>query len=226
MKDFFKYPHLLFFIIAVVDLFVALVNYHSSIMVKDYIKIEGEVCNVETEQVLWHRQYVTRYNYDIVWYDEGEEYTKHLEEQADSVEEGTRMIWVHPDNKDAVLHNSVQIGKDVPIYILIGLASGAIGFVICKYRQETRRESKAERIERLEDTKLYSVMAMILATIGEIFFGVMCYQDYKRGEYITPVIYDVFLVIGVIGMIAFLQYKRAAKQLKKLGSSEQTWYSN
>lgn len=143
IRIFFRRLQLLFFIIAGVLLFVGLVNFHSSIAVKDYIETEGEICNVESKQVLWHQHYVTRYDYDIVWYDNTEKYTKHLEEQVDPEEEGVRTIWVRPDNKNAVLSNSVDIRQEVPLYLLVGLVSGAIGFIICKVQSNKRRETRA-----------------------------------------------------------------------------------
>lgn len=62
VRIFFRYPYLIFFIIAGVSLFVGLVNFHSSITVKDYIETEGEICNLESKQVLWHQHYVIRYD--------------------------------------------------------------------------------------------------------------------------------------------------------------------
>ncbi|MDD6291148.1 MAG: hypothetical protein PUA77_05075, partial [Lachnospiraceae bacterium] len=136
-----QYPQALFYMIAGLCLYVALVNYHSSIAVADYIETEGEICNLESEQVLWHQQYVASYDYDIVWYDDGEKYTKHLDEQVNSRDEGPCTIWVRPDNKDALLGNSTDMREDVPIYILVALASGVIAYFICKMRQ--KKESRA-----------------------------------------------------------------------------------
>ena len=88
---------------------------------------------------------------------------------------------MRPDNKNAILSNSVDFGQDVPLYLLVGLVSGAIGFFICKVRSNKRRETRAQRIERLEDTKMYSIMVIILTVIAMVMFGIMGYEDYKNG---------------------------------------------
>ena len=213
VRVFFRYPQLLFIIVAGVSLFAGLVNFHSSIAVKDYIETEGEICNVESKQVLWHQHYVTRYDYDIVWYDNSEKHTRHLEEQVDPEEEGVRTIWVRPDNKNAILSNSVDFGQDVPLYLLVGLVSGAIGFFICKVRSNKRRETRAQRIERLEDTKMYSIMVIILTVIAMGMFGIMGYEDYKNG-YIPSGVWDTYFALIVIIVVAFVMYRRAKKQLR------------
>ena len=213
VRIFFRYPQLLFIIVAGVSLFAGLVNFHSSIAVKDYIETEGEICNVESKQVLWHQHYVTRYDYDIVWYDNSKKYTKHLEDQVDPEEEGVRTIWVRPDNKSAILRNSVDFGQDVPLYLLVGLVSGAIGFFICKVRSNKRRETRAQRIERLEDTKMYSIMVIILTVIAMGMFGIMGYEDYKNG-YIPSGVWDTYFALIVIIVAAFVMYRRAKKQLR------------
>ena len=213
VRIFFRYPQLLFIIVAGVSLFAGLVNFHSSIAVKDYIETEGEICNVESKQVLWHQHYVTRYDYDIVWYDNSEKHTRHLEEQVDPEEEGVRTIWVRPDNKNAILSNSVDFGQDVPLYLLLGLVSGAVGFFICKVRSNKRRETRAQRIERLEDTKMYSIMVIILTVIALGMFGIMGYEDYKNG-YIPSGVWDTYFALIVIIVVAFVMYRRAKKQLR------------
>ena len=213
VRIFFRYPQLLFFIVAGVSLFVGLVNFHSAITVKDYIETEGEICNVESKQVLWHQHYVTRYDYDIVWYEGTKKHTRHLEEQVNPQEEGVRTIWVRPDNKNAILSNSVDFGQDVPLYLLVGLVSGAIGFFICKVRSNKRRETRAQRIERLEDTKMYSIMVIILTVIAMGMFGIMGYEDYKNG-YIPSGVWDTYFALIVIIVAAFVMYRRAKKQLR------------
>lgn len=214
LKRLWKYPYIIFFIFAFVWFYGGITNFHSSILLKDYIKVEGTVCNLETEQVKQNHGYVTRYNYDIVWYDDGEEYIKHLEHQVDYVAEGTKTIWVHPDNKDAVLFDSVTIGKDVPKFLIKALICAVIGIVLFEIKRRTRRENQAERDERLEDAKIYGILTMLCVVVGSIAFGVKCYLDYKQGEYISPTIWDVYIVVGIVGFIGLGVYLRAAKQLK------------
>ena len=212
VRIFFRYPYLIFFIIAGVSLFVGLVNFHSSITVKDYIETEGEICNLESKQVLWHQHYVTRYDYDIVWYEGTKKHTKHLEEQVNPEEEGARTIWVRPDNKNAILSNSVDIREEVPLNLLAGIVSGAIGFVLWNRQRSRRRETRAQRIERLEDTKMYSIMVIILSVIAMVMFGIIGYEDYKSG-YIISFVWDVYFALSVIIVAAFVIYRRAKKQL-------------
>lgn len=88
------------------------------------------VCNLEAEQVLHQQSYVTRYNYDLIWYDAGEEYVKHFDEQVDPREEGETTIWVHPDNVDAVFSHSDEIKNSGSVYLFIGIGSGIIGIFL------------------------------------------------------------------------------------------------
>lgn len=207
-------PYRLCFLIAAITLFIGLVNLHRSYIVKDYIENTGVIDNIESVRVLRRHQYVTEYNYDLTWFDNGEEYKKHFSGQVNLPEEGIVTIWVRPDNRDAVLHNSFEIKKEAPLYLIIALVTGVLGIVILFIFIRNRRESNAERIERLEDTEIYSMVGFIFCIVGIVMYVIMEYIEYKQGEYISPVTFDGIIAIGVIAVICLIMFFRARKQLK------------
>lgn len=215
MTFIFKSLHVFLWIVAAVFLFAGCTNYHSSVIVADYEKICGEICNVEEEEILRKGVYVTRYRYDIVWEDDGEEYVKHLDGQMDAPEEGPRDIWVRPDNMDAALSSSVDIGSEVTGNIAIAMAAGIAGFIAYAIRCAVRKENYAEKQERLENTRLYSMMAVILSVIAVAICGIMSYQEYKETLYFNPLDVDILIAFGLVGVVALIIFFCAGKQLKK-----------
>ena len=214
---FIKNPHVILWIVAAVFLFAGCTNYHSSVIVADYEKICGEICNVEEEEVLKKGVYVTRYSYDIVWEDDGEEYVKHLDGQMDALEEGLRDIWVRPDNMDAALSSSAEIGSDVTGNLAIALVAGLAGFIAYFICCAMRKESYAEKQERLENKRLYSMMAAILSLITVVICGIMSYQEYKETLYFNPLDADILIAFGVVGVVALIMFFSAGRQLEKSG---------
>ena len=215
MTFFLKSIHVFLWIVAAVFLFAGCTNYHSSVIVADYEKVCGEICNVEEEEVLRKGVYVTKYCYDIVWEDNGEEYVKHLDGQMDAPEEGPRDIWVRPDNMDAALSSSVEIGSEVTGNLVIALVAGFAGFIAYGIRCATRKESYAEKQERLENTRLYSMMAALLSLIAVVICGIMSYQEYKETLYFNPLDADILIAFGVVGVVALIIFLCTGRQLEK-----------
>ncbi|MBQ8188387.1 MAG: hypothetical protein IJZ44_01265 [Lachnospiraceae bacterium] len=212
---FVKNPHVILWIVAAVFLFAGCTNYHSSIIVKDYEKVRGEICNIEEEEVLRKGVYVTRYSYDVVWEDDGDEYVMHLDGQMDAPEEGLTDIWVRPDNMDAALSSSVEIGSEVTGNLAIALVAGLAGFIAYGIRCAARKESYAEKQERLENTRLYSMIAAILSLIAVAICGIMSYQEYKETLYFNPLDADILVAFGIVGVVALIIFLCAGRQLEK-----------
>jgi hypothetical protein len=212
---FIKNPHVILWIVAAVFLFAGCTNYHSSVIVADYEKICGEICNVEEEEVLRKGVYVTRYSYDIVWEDDGEEYVKHLDGQMDAPEEGLRDIWVRPDIMDAALSSSAEIGSEVTGNLAIALVAGLAGFIAYFICCAMRKESYAEKQERLENKRLCSMMAAILSLITVVTCGIMGYQEYKETLYFNPLDADILIAFGVVGVVALIIFLCTGRQLEK-----------
>lgn len=210
-----KKPYRLFFLLFGLFLFLGLASLHSSFLVKNYIKTTGEICNVESVRVLWHREYVTRYNYDLVWYDNGKQYEKHMNEQMNFHEEGEVTIWVSPDNRDAVLSNSVEIKDNAYLYLSISLLAGIVGLVIFIIHIINRRETREERMDRLENMEIGSMLLFILSLIGIAIQVIESYKDYRQGLYVNPVVFDISIACGVIAIICLILFFWAKRQLKK-----------
>lgn len=214
---FIKHPYLIFFIISAVCLLVAMVNSHSSVETKDYRETEGFICNLEETEELWHGRYVTRYEYDIVWYDQGQEYCKHLEGQIDYKEEGPGTIWVHPENTDAILGNPEDVSKDSPAYMLISIVTAIIGYILFKVQYNERRMSRSELEDYLFSVRIGSMLAVIFSVIGGIMVAVVNYNDEKNGEYVRLAMYDPIVLCGVIAVIGLFQFFKAGRKMKKMG---------
>lgn len=215
LEYFLKKPYRFLFLVFGLCLFFGLMNLHSSLLVKDYIETTGEIRNVESVHVLWHQKYVTRYNYDLVWYDNGRQYEKHFDEQRNCQEEGEVTIWVRPDNRDAVLFNSVEIKEDVGLYLGISLLAGVVGLVVFIIHIINRRENGEERMERLENTEIGSMLIFVLCLIGIAIEVVALYMDYRKGFYVNPVLFDFSIACGVIAIICLILFFWAKRQLEK-----------
>lgn len=215
LKIIIKKPYIFFFFVFGICLFFGLTSLHSSLLVKDYIEATGKICNVEPVRVLWHQQYVTRYDYDIIWYDNGEQYKKHIDEQVDCPEEGETTIWVHPDNRDAVSSNSVKLRENVGLYLGVSLLAGIIGLVIFVIYIMNRRETEKEKVERLEDTEIYSMLLFILCLVAIVMQVIYIFKDYRQGLYVNPVLFDFCIACGMIAVICLILFFRAKRQLKK-----------
>lgn len=208
-------PHWVFFIFSGVLLFAGIVNYQSSIIVKDYIETQGEIRNVEKVSVLWHQQYVTRYNFEVVWYSDGEEYVKHFEEQFDLQEEGPITIWVSPDNQKVVLHDSQNISKDIFWDFILGGLAGIVGLIILIVQQRSRKETRQERMERLENRQINSILFFIICLLLGITFGIFVYKDYKKYGYINPFMFDVVILSVVLAILCITIFFVTRAQLKR-----------
>lgn len=214
IKFLLEKPYRLFIIVAVVFLFFALTSFHSSFIVKDYEKSIGEICNLEEVRVLEKQRYVTRYNYDLVWYSDDEVYEKKFKHQIDKREEGETVIWVQPDNRNAVFSNSVEIGKNAYIYLIIGLVAGVSGLFLLIKEKNSEKLSGNQKIEKLEDRLMYSVIAFILCLVGIGFQLWDAYVEKKAGEYVNPVMYDFSAVCGIIAVVCVILFISAKYELK------------
>lgn len=212
-----KKPYRLCFMLSVLFLFLSGTSFHSSILLKDYIETTGEVYNLEETSELRHGNREIRYNFDLVWYEDGEEYCKHFEKQFDAREEGMATIWVRPDNRDAVFSNSEENYDAAYRYLGIGLFAGAVGFVFYFIEKSNRRESYSQAMERLEDTRLYSILAFIFSLIGAAIPFFMEFSAIKNGEYVNPILFDFSIACGIIAIGCLALFFHAGKQLNKLG---------
>lgn len=214
---FIKHPYLILFIISGVCLLAAMMNSHTSVETKDYREMEGYICNVEEGQELWHGRYVTRYSYDIVWYDDGQEYSRHLDGQISAGEEGPVTIWVHPENLDAVLGSSEAVGENVHIDLLISIVTAIIGYILFKVKFNEKRMSRFELEDYLFSVRIYSMLTVVLAIIGAVMLVVMNYNDMKDGEYVRAAMYAPLLLCGGIVIIGLFQFFKAGRKMKKMG---------
>lgn len=135
-------PHWICFIIAGVFLYAGIFNYQSSGKVDDYIQTVGEVRNLEKVSAYRHHQKVTRYNFEVVWYLDGEEHVMLFEEQVEPKQEGETTIWVRADNKRVAFSDSLDIAGEVPKDITISIMSFIAGMIIMYIRKNRRKHGR------------------------------------------------------------------------------------
>lgn len=209
-------PYRLLFLAASVCLVIGAIDLHTSYEVKNYTETTGEICNVEPVRVLWHRRYVTRYNYDLVWYDGGEVYKKHYDRMFDMPQKGEVTIWVRPDNRNAVLSDSPGI-KGLAVKILaVGFGAGVLGMILYLCYLVKRKESNKERTERLENTRIGGILGVIFGLVGMGFCIADVYKDHQAGKYTGVVGTDLVAVCGVVVVFSLILFIRAQFQLKKM----------
>lgn len=210
-----KKPYRLCFVLAGLFLFFAGNSFHNSVLIKDYVETTGEVINLEETTQLRQGIRELRYNYDLIWYEDGEVYEKHFEKQIDAREEGEVTIWVRPDNRDAAFSNSDENYDATYRNLGIGLLAGAVGFIIFFIDRSSCRESYSEKMERLEDTRLYSILAFIFSLIGVAMPFIMEFSAIKNGEYVNPILFDFSIACGIIAIGCLLLFFHAGAKLKK-----------
>ena len=192
-----EYPHVACFIVSGLLLFFALFNLHSAGLSEDYIPTTGEISNVvEDEKRVQRGRLRMEYDFDVSWEMDGESYGKHFEDQLDYRPEGPTDIWVSPDGQHVRFSSSEEIYKEAPVEIAIAVVVGILGFVFLKRKNRKRKyESKAEKMDRLENRKIYSVIVFFVFAIMTGFFGYEIYKEYN------PLYVDV--IIGcAVGMLA------------------------
>ena len=212
----FKKPFRLFFVIAGITLVLGVTGLHTSYATKDYIKTTGEISNVTSERVLRRQGYVTRYSYDLKWYADGEVFRKHFNGMFDPETEGEVTIWVSPDNRDAQLgrSGSFHTGIDFDYLCLcISLVSGLLAIMLYRFHVKNRKESSAEREERLEDNKLGSIIAFLLSLFGAGYGVFDIWKDYRAGKIISVACIDLAVIFLAAAVICLVIYFVSQKQL-------------
>lgn len=218
IQVFIKNPHILFFIVAGTALFAACVNLHSSFLSADYEETTAYVSDLEEVRYSTGKGIRTGYNYSVTWYDDGEEYTKYFEKEVDPKEEGETTVWISPDNHMVLFHNYADLQSSSLMFWVIGIVSGAVGIFLYRRHVSKREESPEQTEERLEDTKMYSVMGIIFCLIGSLFFAWEIYQEHQEG-YIYPMMWDALIAIAVIVagcVVLFIRAKRKLKAMENL----------
>lgn len=208
-------PYRLCFVLTGLFLFFAGTSFHSSVLIKDYIETTGEVINLEETIELRQGNRELRYNYDLIWYVDGEEYEKHFEKQLDAREEGEVTIWIRQDNRDAVFSNSAENYDAAYRFSGIAIVAGLAGMLFYGIERSNRYESRIQTIERLEDTKLYSILVFILSLIGVAIPFILEYQEFKNGEYVNPVLLDFSIACGILAVGCLIVFSPTKIKLKK-----------
>ena len=204
--DFYrKRVSLLCFIIAATLLFCGLVNLHSSVRSSDFEKMSGEISNLKAKKVLHHGTYVTRYDYLLTWYADGEYHYRQIREQVDKREEGKIDIWVSADNQEIRFDTSKQIAKKAYIAIAFALLLGVIGIISSDIYRKKHPETTAKRIEKLEDIQIYSILSFVFSLFGEVFVIATININHNKKQIYYGMV-DLGILCGVIAVISVITF--------------------
>lgn len=209
-----EHPSLLCFIIAGSLLFCGIINLQSSVITQNYIETTGVISDIEVSKVLRHGRYETRYDYDVTWYTDGEEYSQHLTKQVELPEEGMITLWVSSNNRNFRFSESDEIAKEGYIFILIAFPVGGLGIFLYVIRKKKRQDSRAERMERLENIRIYAILMFVFSLFG-VGIAIACsYSEYQNNEF-GFVFIDLLAVFGIAAIISLIIDIVTKKKIRK-----------
>ena len=201
--------HIILWWAAAVIFVMGIMNWHSSLVTKDYRCLDGEIMNVEAVKVLQKPGYVTRYNYTIVWYDNDIYYEKNVHEAIDRPNESQTKVWVNSDNTDVILGDSTSARNMA--YENFGVA--AIVFIL-GILFAPRGKKKKMSVAEMESKYTGAVLMAILMAIADLFMIFIYCSTKSEHIYITPVVWDIMVVFTIILAISIVRIVRLRKKLK------------
>nr|MBQ8253163.1 hypothetical protein [Lachnospiraceae bacterium] len=193
-------PHIICFIVSVVFLLASLLNLHSADLSAEYIPLTGEITNVEEDAKLVRGTKRICYDFVVSWETDGQTYEKNFDDQVDYRPEGPVDIWVSPDGQQLRFSSSEEIYKEVPLTIAVGVIAGILGIILWKRKNGKRKYiSKAERMDQLENRKIYSVIACLVFAVMAGFFGYEVYKEYNSlyVDVIISCVIGMFVCVGI-----------------------------
>lgn len=206
-------PYRLFVVIAAFCLLLGGSTLHRAYDTKNYIESTGQICNVTSKRVVRNGRQTKLYEYDLVWSFEGQSYRKHYKnkEKEEVKKEGEYKIWIRPDNREVILTSPEKLKKSGFKYLLFSVASGILALIFWLIHIAGRKESREERMERLEDRKIYSVVMFIFCMIGIGIAGVEWWRDVRKGVYPGTIQLDIIIFCAVIAVgcvVVFIDTKK------------------
>ena len=213
LKFLLERPYRLFVVIAATCLLIGGSMLHGAYDTKNYIESTGQICNITSKNVVRNGRQTKLYEYDLIWSFEGQSYRKHYKdkEKEDVKKEGECKIWIRPDNREVILASPEELKTTGFKYLLFFAASGILALVFWLIHIAGRRESREERMERLEDRKIYSVVGFILCMIGIGIAGFEWWRDVRKGVYPGTVNLDCIIFCAVIAVgcvVVFIATKK------------------
>lgn len=215
MKKMISCIYRITFLLSCFFIFISIMNMHSALSVKNYIETTGVISEVESKEHLSRQGKQTRFSYIITWEKDGKEYQKRVKAAFSKPDEGINVIWVRPDNKDAILSNSVSIRVTSYFDLIVGIVLGVVAVLFRKKGEELHLIGRQEYMEHLHDKRI--LLAILLGCDFFMVFivGLMHYSAWKNGEYIPAPMMDLIILgvffAGVIG----LKLQKISKEISK-----------
>lgn len=203
--------HVILWFLAACMLFIGIMNWHSSIVTKDYRCVDGEIINVEAVKVLQRTGYVTRYNYTIVWYDNNIFHESNVHEAIDRPDESQKKVWVNSDNTDVILEDTAS-AKDMA-YQNFGVA--VIVFILGMLFAPRGNKKKKMSVDEMESKYIGAILMAVAMALGDLFMIFMYCSTKSEHIYIFPVVWDLIGVFTIILVISIVNIVRLRKKLRK-----------
>ena len=199
--------HVILWCAAAVIFIVGIMNWHSSLVTKDYRCLDGKIINVEAVKVLQKPGYVTRYNYTIIWYDNNIYYERNVHEAIDRPDECQTKVWVNVDNTDVILEDSTSARHTA--YENFGVA--VILFILGILFTPKGNKKKKMSADEIESKYISSILMAVVMVISDLFMIYLYCSTISEHIYITPVLWDligVFTIILVISIVNIIKLKK------------------
>lgn len=202
--------HVILWCVAACILVMGIMNWHSSLVTKDYRCLDGKIINVESVKVLQKPGYVTRYNYTIIWYDNNICHESNVHEAIDRPDESQTKVWVNSDNTDVVLEDSTSARHTAYENFGVAVILFILGILFAPRGNKKRKMSKDE----IEAKYTGAILMAILMAVSDLFMIFMYFSTKSEHIYITPVIWDLIGVFTIILALSIINIIKLRKRLK------------
>ena len=203
--------HIILWYAAAFILIIGIMNWHSSLVTKDYRCLDGKIINVEAVKVLQKPGYVTRYNYTIQWYDHNICYESNVHEALECPDESQTKVWVNSDNTDVILANSTSAKNTAYKNFGVSAVLFILG-ILCAPRGNKKRKMS---VDELESKYTGAILMAVIMAIGDLFMIFLYCSTKSEQIYITPVVWDLIVVFTIILAISIINIMKLRKKLKQ-----------
>lgn len=211
-----NYPHAYIYITALIFFACAITNYHTITLIKnEYKEVEGTVIDVETENDADGQE--ERYSYSVLWQEGTTYYEYFFSGENDSIEEGSRMVWVHPENTEVIPFGADKYLSTATIYSIL--------FIICIVAVLLiNRKTSKRAIGSLDTRRIYfkdiiaGNLSMLLFAIAMIIVLNIMDADILSQELTRSMMYNEHQIIMMSGQPALRRLSNDIKIVAQIGA--------
>lgn len=193
---------------AVVFCVIGFLNFQSSRRTERYEKVAGYIANVEETNELTKAGYKTRYNYEIHWYRDGEEYERSVHKALTVPDESVTEFWVNEDNTDAIASEPSDIRKESYLNWLISFVCAVLASVIDWKTLKGKRAAKKNG--KNSDAQILCSVVAFCMLAGVLITGFFAWISAKENYAVQPVMKDLTFIF----LIGFIVSAIGTKKMK------------